>query len=316
MKHIPVLLNEIIATFGYLKKRGGFFVDGTLGAGGHSLAIVKNLPPANYNLQLVGIDQDQVALNIAKENIKKAGLENNFILVHNNFKNIKSILDEINILKIDGALLDLGVSSMQFDQKERGFSFQDPNQPLDMRMDLDNNITATKIVNEYPESEIVRILRQYGEEPLATKIACNIIERRKKKPFTTVGDLLEILAISIPKKFQFGKTHFATKTFQALRVEVNGELAILEQAIRDFTDLLSPNAKLAVISFHSLEDRIVKQTFNKLARPCTCPPALPCICGKTPTVKVLTSKPIISSDSEIRDNPRSRSAKLRVIEKI
>ena len=315
MKHIPVLLDEIIETFKYLKK-GGVFVDGTLGAAGHSIAIANGLQLTTYNLQLIGIDQDQEALEIAKENIEKAGLGDNFILVHNNFKNIAAVLSNLNISKIDGALLDLGVSSMQFDQKERGFSFQDPAQPLDMRMDQNCNITAAKILNEYSESEIIRILRQYGEESFASKIARNIVETRKKKSFATVGDLLEILSVSIPKKFQFGKTHFATKTFQALRIEVNDELNILENTIGDFVKILKPESKLAIISFHSLEDRIVKQTFNKLAHPCTCPPALPCVCGKTPTIKILTSKPIISSESEISANPRSRSAKLRIIQKL
>ncbi|HLC44022.1 MAG TPA: 16S rRNA (cytosine(1402)-N(4))-methyltransferase RsmH [Patescibacteria group bacterium] len=316
MNHISVLKDETINQFNYLKDKGGVFVDGTLGLAGHSVAILNNQNTA-ASLKIIGIDADESALDRAKKIIFKRGFVENFILVHNNFKNIKSILAELNIEKIDGGLLDLGVSSMQFDTKERGFSFQDPDQPLDMRMDTNQKLTTAMVLNSYPAEKITKILYEYGEERFASRIIKNIVEARKKSPIAKVGDLLDVLEISIPKFFQKrSKIHFATKTFQALRIEVNGELSGLDEAIKDFVSVLKPGAKLAIISFHSLEDRIVKQTFHNLANPCHCPPKMPCVCNLKPSVKILTKKPIIPSESEISTNPRSRSAKLRVIEKI
>ncbi len=319
MQHIPVLKSEIVDQFGYLNDKGSVFVDGTLGLAGHSLAILSfpNHPKRPNPPKIIGIDADQSALNAAKKLISGSGFSKNFILVHNNFKNIKNVLSELNIAKIDGALLDLGVSSMQFNTKERGFSFQDPNQPLDMRMDQDQNLTATIVLNSYPAEKLTKILYEFGEEKFARTIVKNIIEFRKKTPIVKVGDLIEILSQSIPISIQKrSKIHFATKTFQALRIGVNCELNELDAAIKDFVSVLKPGAKLAIISFHSLEDRIVKQTFNDLANPCKCPPQMPCICGLKPEVKILTKKPIVPSAEEIASNPRSRSAKLRVVEKI
>lgn len=312
MTHIPVLKDDVIDQFDYLKKRSGYFVDGTLGLAGHSLEIAK----INSALKIIGIDADQQALDEAKKRISKAGMQKNFILVHNNFKNINEILDELKTKKINGALLDLGVSSMQFDNKERGFSFQDPDRLLDMRMDQTKEFTAAKILSSYTESQLAKILFEYGEERNANKIAKNITLARKKSALKTVGDLLEVLKISIPKRDQFGKIHFATKTFQALRIEVNAELDKLDVALREFVDALKPGGRLAVISFHSLEDRIVKKTFQSLEDPCQCPPKMPCVCGLTPLVKIITKKPLVASEAEIDLNPRSRSAKMRVVEKI
>jgi len=313
MKHISVLKSEILEQFKYLGKKPGIFVDGTLGLAGHSLAILEKSP----KLTTVGIDQDLSAIDEAGKLISASKLSEKFILVHNNFKNIKSVLAELKIAKIDGALLDLGVSSMQLDEKERGFSFQDPNQPLDMRMDRENDLTAAKILNSYQESRLTEIFFKYGEEKFARKIARNIIEARKKDPIKKVGQLVEILEKSIPISVQKrSKTHFATKVFQALRIETNEELRGLDETISDFVSFLKPGARLAIISFHSLEDRIVKQTFDHLTHPCQCPPEMPCVCGLKPIVKILTKKPIVPFDEETKNNPRSRSAKLRVIEKI
>ncbi|PIS07740.1 16S rRNA (cytosine(1402)-N(4))-methyltransferase [Candidatus Berkelbacteria bacterium CG10_big_fil_rev_8_21_14_0_10_43_13] len=313
MKHVSVLKSEVLDQFSYLKGKAGIFVDGTLGMAGHSLSL-ENI---SDKLKIIGIDADEEALGLVKKELSVSKHSKNFILVHNNFKSIKKILVELNIEKIDGALLDLGVSSMQLDQKDRGFSFQDSTQLLDMRMDQTRDLTAAKILNFYKENQLSQIIFNYGEEKFARIIAKNIIEFRKKTPITTIHLLLNILDISIPKSVQMrSKTHFATKTFQALRIEVNGELDGLDQAIKDFASVLRPGGRLAVISFHSLEDRIVKKTFSFLAHPCQCPSEMPCICGLVPEIKILTKKPIIPSAEETTNNPRSRSAKLRVLEKI
>lgn len=319
MNHVSVLKDEVIDQFSYLNKKGSVFVDGTLGLAGHSMAILSSPNHSKYPLlsKIIGIDTDQSALTEAQKIISERGFAKNLTFVHNNFKNIRSILDELNIEKIDGALLDLGVSSVQFDQKERGFSFQDPDQPLDMRMDQDQKLTAAMILNSYSAEKLTGILFEYGEEKFARTIVKNIIESRKKLPMNKVGDLIEILGKSIPVSIQKrSKIHFATKTFQALRIEVNAELTGLDQTIKDFVYVLKPGARLAIISFHSLEDRIVKKTFQVLESPCQCPPKIPCVCGLKPVVKILTKKPIVPSQQEISANPRSRSAKLRVVEKI
>lgn len=313
MKHVSVLKDKVVERFVYLDNKGGVFVDGTLGLAGHSLALLNN----SNKLKIIGIDADQEALYEAKRRISESGFTENFILIHNNFKNVKNVLSEINIAKIDGALLDLGVSSIQFDQKERGFSFQDPTQPLDMRMDQAQKLTAAMVLNSYPAEKLTKMLYEFGEERFASRIAKNIVDLRKKSPVNKIGDLIEILNNSIPKVFQQrSKIHFATKTFQALRIEVNGELSGLDQAIKDFVSVLKPGARLAIISFHSLEDRVVKKTFQALEYPCQCPAKMPCICGLKPEIKILTKKPIIPTEAEIKANPRSRSAKLRVVEKL
>jgi 16S rRNA (cytosine1402-N4)-methyltransferase len=314
--HIPVLKNEIVECFEYLKKIDApVFVDGTLGAGGHSLAIAQSQND-NAKIRFIGIDQDENAIKLAKGNIKKSEGSGSFDLVHDNFKNIKDILEEIKIKNVDGILVDLGVSSMQLDQAERGFSFKDPEQPLDMRMDQTKKFDAKYIIGNYPEAKLEYIFREYGEEPFAKRIAKNICISRKIKKIEKVGDLLDVISTSIPGKMKYGRIHFATKTFQALRIEVNAELTKLDQAIYDFTDVLKTGGRLAVITFHSLEDRIIKHAFIKLADPCECPKQMPCICNKKATVKIVTRKPISSTAEEISLNARSRSAKLRILEKI
>lgn len=313
MKHISVLEKEILDCFSYIDKKSGYFVDGTLGLAGHSISLLKKYP----NISIVGIDQDNEALQESRERIEKEKLSDHFILIHNNFKNTDQLLAENKVDSIIGALLDLGVSSLQLDKKERGFSFQDKNQPLDMRMDKDQNKTAADVLNSCPRNELENILNIYGEEKFSRRISENITLFRSQKTIKTVGDLLEILERSIPFSVQKkSKNHFATKTFQAIRIEVNAELIGLDKSILNIFDFLSPGSRLAIISFHSLEDRIVKETFRKIEKPCQCPPKLPCICGLKPKGKVITKKPLIASAEEIGSNQRSRSAKLRIIEKI
>lgn len=328
MNHIPVLKNEIVECFSYLKNiSDGIFVDGTVGAGNHSIALADKLKAEGSKLKLIGIDKDKTAIVSAKKNIKAAGLYDSFILVNDDFKNVKEILRSIQPHPaspskgeelIDGAMLDLGVSSMQLDQKDRGFSFADSNARLDMRMDQRGELDAVKILNHYPEEKLEKILREYGEEKFAKNIAKNICLIRKNKHIETVGDLLYILGQSIPVKIRkTGRTHFATKTFQAIRIEVNSELINLEKSIHDFVDIMKPGGRLAIITFHSLEDRIVKNIFRDLANDCSCPPNAPiCICNKKPAVKLINKKPIVPTEEEVKNNPRSRSAKLRMVEKL
>lgn len=334
MKHIPVLKNEILDVFSYLSDKSGvIFVDGTIGAGGHSLAIAEKYKIQETRNKIMGIDKDQDALDLAKKNINKAKLCDNFIFIQDDFKNIKEILkkvsdklslfakatrDDQNHILINGALLDLGVSSMQLDQKDRGFSFSDLNAKLDMRMDQSQKLDATLVLNKYPEEKLEKILRQYGEEKFSRGIAKNICLIRKNKHIETVGDLIYILEKSIPLKFQkTSRAHFATKTFQAIRIEVNGELEGLKEVINDFISFLVPGGRIAIITFHSLEDRIVKNAFRELASDCICPENAPiCNCNKVSEVKLINKKPIVATDQEIIENPRSRSAKLRVVEKL
>lgn len=325
MKHIPVLKNEIVACFSYLKELSdGFFVDGTLGIAGHSLAIAEKNKKKEKRIKFIGIDKDESALKLAENNIRKSGLYDNFILVQDDFKNITNVLGQakdnkkISASHIDGALLDLGVSSMQLDQKDRGFSFADLGARLDMRMDQSQKLDAVLLLNHYPEDKIEKILREYGEEKFSRGIAKNICIIRRNKHIETVGDLVYILEKSIPIKIQkTARTHFATKTFQAIRIEVNGELNSLKESLTDFVTHLRPGAKLAVITFHSLEDRIVKNTFRELASDCSCPDNAPiCNCDKVSQVKLINKKPIIATDEEVHINPRSRSAKLRIVEKL
>ncbi len=320
--HTPVLKDEVVECFSYLKNiSDGVFIDGTIGNAGHSISIIQNLKSKNdrSRLEIIGIDKDQMAIDLAKKNIKEAKLYDNFILVQNDFKNIKEIIKQIQGDKlIDGALLDLGVSSMQLNEKTRGFSFSEPKSRLDMRMDQSQKLDAITVLNHYPEVRLEKIIREYGEEKFSKKIARNICLIRKNKHIETVGDLIYILEKSIPAKIKnTSKIHFATRTFQAIRIEVNKELINLEKSIHDFIDVLKPGGRLAIITFHSLEDRIVKNTFRNLASACSCPPNAPiCTCGKIPTVKLTTKKPIIPTGEEIKENPRSRSAKLRIVEKL
>jgi 16S rRNA (cytosine1402-N4)-methyltransferase len=312
MNHIPVLENEIVNIFSYLSAiKDTIFVDGTIGNAGHSISIAKKT-----GTQVIAIDKDQSAINLSKKNISSKKLSDSFTFIHDDFKNLKNILDKLSVDKINGALLDLGVSSMQLDDTSRGFSFKNPDEELDMRMDQSQTFSAKDVVNGYSKFDLLKILRDYGEEKHAKRIVDNIASTRKEKPIKTVGDLLYIVEKSIPKKKQFGKIHFATRTFQAIRIETNNELDGLGKSIIDFCDVLSPSSKFVIISFHSLEDRIVKQTFFDLANPCKCPKDMPCACNKKPIIKIETKKPIVASNEEVLINPRSRSAKLRIFQKL
>ena len=326
--HKPVLLKEVLKIFDYLKnKKSTIFVDGTIGLAGHSLAISEQILNSksqvlnksqflNPKLQIIGIDKDQEALKIAKSNIEKKGLADYFLFACDDFLNIKHILGNINIQKVDGVLLDLGVSSMQLDDKSRGFSFKDGEQLLDMRMDKTQHKDCEYILNNYPKHQLEKVL-EAGEEKFHKKITRLVIEERKKGRIRTVASLVSIIEKAYPSKLKYRKTNFATSTFRALRLEVNDEISVLDKAIDNIVDVLNKDSKLAIITFHSLEDRIVKHKFRELENPCVCPPKQPfCTCGKKASVKVLTKKPIIPSDEGIAENPRSRSAKLRVVEKI
>jgi 16S rRNA (cytosine1402-N4)-methyltransferase len=307
--HNSVLLNESLEVL--KPQKNDLFVDATLGIGGHSEAILKT----NERIRVIGIDQDQNALRLANERLEKFG--ERFISVHANFSEIKSILTDLKTEKVDGILADLGVSSLQFDDAERGFSFRF-DAPLDMRMNQDSETeTAAELLQILSEEEIANIIYQYGEERFSRRIARRIVEKRKSgEPVETTSELATLIAKAIGRGKK-DKIHPATKTFQALRIAVNRELEILEDFIRDAVDILKPKGRLAIITFHSLEDRIVKQTFQKLSGKCFCPPRLPrCVCGAEKKIEILTKKPIIPDEIEIEENPRSRSAKLRACLKI
>lgn len=306
--HVSVLLEEVLE--GLNIKEDGIYVDGTLGGAGHSLEIVKRLKTG----KLIGIDQDTNALDKSREVLKEH--LDKVILVHDNYVNIKSVLEDLNIEKVDGILLDLGVSSHQLDTEERGFS-HNKDAPLDMRMDSSKNFSAWNVVNEYSEDEITRILYEYGEEKWAKRISQFIIQERNVKPIDTTFELVSVIKKAIPKKVRMEGHHPAKKTFQAIRIEVNGELDVLKAAIKDMVEVLNPNGRLAIITFHSLEDRIVKEEFKELFKDCICPPEMPqCVCDKRREINILTRKPIVPSKRELENNPRSRSSKLRVAEKI
>ena len=306
-EHVSVMLMPTVDMLDV--REGGVYVDGTLGGGGHSAEILRRL---NGTGHLYGIDRDNDALAAATERLGAAG---NFTAVKGNFHDVKALLAERGVEKIDGMMIDLGVSSHQLDTAERGFSYH-ADAPLDMRMDQDQPLTAREIVNTWSAAEITRILRDYSEEKWAARIAQIICEHRAQKPLETTGDLVACVDAAIPKKVRMQDNgHSARRTFQALRIAVNDELKPLEQALDDFASLLKPGGRLCVIAFHSLEDRVVKTTFHRLAHPCTCPPSFPvCVCGKKPTVTLITRKPITASDGELEENPRARSATLRIAE--
>ncbi|MGE5677415.1 MAG: 16S rRNA (cytosine(1402)-N(4))-methyltransferase RsmH [Pseudomonadota bacterium] len=308
-EHIPVLLQE---TLKYLDpKAGGVYMDGTLGGAGHSSEIVKRIIPGGV---LIGIDQDSNAIEAAGKRLEP--YKENVIIVRNNFRNIKSIARENGFNAVDGILLDIGVSSHQLDEEERGFSYMHDG-PLDMRMNTERDYDASDIVNEASEQEITRILRDFGEEKWAARIAKFIIQERKNGRIDTTFKLVDIIKRAIPAAARREGGHPAKRTFQALRIAVNDELEVLEQALRDSVDILKPGGRLVVITFHSLEDRIVKTVFNNLEKPCTCPPQLPvCVCGKEPQLKVLTKKPVSATEEELEMNTRSKSAKLRAAERV
>ena len=307
-KHVSVLLNECLD--GLNIKEDGIYVDCTLGGAGHSSEILKRL---SSNGMLIGIDQDKDALKAAKERLKEY---DNVKFVHSNFYNIDNILEELKIPKVDGILMDLGVSSYQLDEGERGFSYM-KDAPLDMRMNRDNDFSAYEIVNNYSLEDLYRIIRDYGEERFAKRIAQFIVSKREEKTIETTLELVEVIKAAIPAKARREGPHPAKRTFQAIRIEVNGELQILNKAIEDGVNRLNKDGRMAIITFHSLEDRIVKLKYRDLANPCTCPREFPvCNCGKEPLVKLVSRKAIDPSKEEIECNPRSRSAKLRVVERI
>ena len=305
--HVPVLLNECIECLNI--KEGGIYVDGTLGGGGHSSCVLKRL---NNTGKLIGIDRDSEALAHTSERLKEYS---NVIYVKDNHENIKNILLNLGIDKVDGILLDLGVSSYQLDEPSRGFSYMH-DAPLDMRMNKDQEFTAYDVVNKYSEERLAEIFFEYGEEKYSRSIARKIAERRKQKEVNTTFELVDIIKSAIPAKARNEKQHPAKRVFQAIRIEVNGELVDLENAIKDAVMSLKDGGRMLVITFHSLEDRIVKKTFENLQGKCTCPSDFPkCICGFESFGKVITKKPIVATNQELENNPRSRSAKLRVFEK-
>lgn len=307
--HIPVLFKE---TIDYLNiKPGGIYVDCTLGGAGHSSEIAKRIQPDGV---LIGIDQDQNAINAASQ--KLAEYKDSVIIVKDNFKNLKDILHNAGFDKADGILMDIGVSSHQIDEEERGFSYMHDG-ILDMRMDLSRGITARELLNNASQQELKRIIKDYGEEKWADRIAKFICDERQKYIISTTFQLVDIIKMAIPAAARREGGHPAKRTFQALRIAVNDELNVLEAALKDAAELLRDGGRLAVITFHSLEDRIVKNIFNKLEHPCTCPPQIPmCVCGKEPMVKVLTRKPVIAMEEELKTNSRAKSAKLRVAERV
>ena len=307
-EHKSVLLKETIE--GLNIKPDGIYVDGTLGGGGHSYEIARRLDKGG---KLVGIDRDEDALRAASERLSE--FSDRVKLIRGNYEDTVSILHDQGIFGADGILLDLGVSSYQFDEAERGFSYK-KEAPLDMRMDRREKRTAADIINGYTESELYRIIRDYGEDRFAKNIAKHIVNERQKKPIETTTELAEIIKHAIPARVREGGGHPAKKTFQAIRIELNRELDILSGSIEGLIDILNPGGRIAIITFHSLEDKIVKSAFKKAENPCTCPPDFPvCVCGKKPKGRVLTRKPIVSGDEELSENNRAHSAKLRIFEK-
>lgn len=308
--HYSVLLNETIENLNI--KPDGIYVDGTLGGGGHACQVASRLSEKG---RLIGIDQDADAIAAAGERLKEFG--DKITIIRSNYANMKEELHRIGVEKVDGIVLDLGVSSFQLDTPERGFTYRDENAPLDMRMDDRQSLTAKDIVNGYSEMDLYRIIRDYGEDKFAKNIAKHIVQERAEKPIETTGELTEIIRASIPMKVQVTGGHPAKRTFQAIRIELNKELEVLQNNLDDMIDLLNPGGRICIITFHSLEDRIVKTNFKRNENPCTCPSDFPvCVCGKKSKGKVVTRKPILPSEEELEVNSRSKSAKLRVFERV
>ena len=306
-KHKSVLLYETVDELNI--KPDGIYVDGTLGGGGHSYEIAGRLSEGG---RLIGIDQDEAAIEAAGSRLIDFG--ERVTIVRSNYCDMKSKLHELGIDKVDGIVLDLGVSSYQLDTAERGFSYRE-DAPLDMRMDTRQKMTARDIVNDYTEADLYRVIRDYGEDKFAKNIAKHIVQARAVKPVETTAELSEIIRASIPMKFQKKSGHPAKRTFQAIRIELNRELDVLRDSLDDMIDLLNPGGRLCIITFHSLEDRIVKSAFRKNENPCTCPPDFPvCVCGKKSKGSIITKKPILPSEEELEYNSRSKSAKLRIFE--
>lgn len=308
-KHASVLLNETIDSLNI--KPDGIYVDGTLGGGGHSFEICKRLGDGG---RLIGIDQDLDAIAAATERLQP--YKDKVTIVHSNYQDIDSVLKGLSISGVDGIVLDLGVSSYQLDNVDRGFTYREDT-PLDMRMDQTQPMTAKDIVNDYSEMVLYRVIRDYGEEQFAKNIAKHIVRARLDKPIETTGELNEIIKAAIPAKLRQGTGHPSKKTFQAIRIELNHELDVLEQSLDTMIKWLNPGGRLSIITFHSLEDRIVKTIYRRNMNPCTCPPSFPvCTCGKVSMGKVVTRKPIVPSEQELADNKRAKSSKLRVFERI
>uniref|UniRef100_UPI0040562561 16S rRNA (cytosine(1402)-N(4))-methyltransferase RsmH n=1 Tax=Agathobacter sp. TaxID=2021311 RepID=UPI0040562561 len=307
--HYSVLLKETIE---YLNiKPDGIYVDGTLGGGGHAYEVCKRLSP---NGRFIGIDQDADAICAAGERL--SDFKDIITIIRSNYCNMKQVIGELGIAKVDGIVLDLGVSSFQLDTPERGFTYRSEDAPLDMRMDDRQTLTAKDIVNEYSEMELFRIIRDYGEDRFAKNIAKHIVNARKKEPIVTTGQLNEIIRAAIPMKVQVTGGHPSKRTYQAIRIELNHELDVLKDTLDDMVDLLSEDGRICIITFHSLEDRIVKVNFKKNENPCTCPSHFPvCVCGNKSKGRVVTRKPVLPSEAELEVNSRSKSAKLRVFEK-
>ena len=305
--HKSVLLKETID--GLKIKPDGIYVDGTLGGGGHASEVARRLSDKG---SIIGIDQDAAAIEAAGIRLKDFGEK--VTIVRSNYCDMKSQLGKLGIDKVDGIVLDLGVSSYQLDTAERGFSYRE-DAPLDMRMDTRQKMTARDIVNDYTEADLYRVIRDYGEDKFAKNIAKHIVQARAVKPVETTAELSEIIRASIPMKFQKKSGHPAKRTFQAIRIELNRELDVLRDSLDDMIDLLNPGGRLCIITFHSLEDRIVKSAFRKNENPCTCPPDFPvCVCGKKSKGSIITKKPILPSEEELEYNSRSKSAKLRIFE--
>ncbi|SFG61585.1 16S rRNA (cytosine1402-N4)-methyltransferase [Lachnospiraceae bacterium C7] len=308
-KHYSVLLEETIDNLNI--KPDGIYVDGTLGGGGHSLQICKRLGEGG---RLIGIDQDSAAIAAAGERLKD--YKDKVTIVRSNYANMKTVLKDLGIEKVDGIVLDLGVSSFQLDTPERGFTYRSEDAPLDMRMDDRQTLTAREIVNNYSERELFRIIKDYGEDRFAQNIAKHICQAREKKPIETTGELNDIIRASIPQKVQKTGGHPSKRTYQAIRIELNHELDVLRDNLDDMIELLNDDGRFCIITFHSLEDRIVKSAFKKNEDPCTCPRNFPvCVCGNKSKGKVISRKPILPSEKELEENSRSKSAKLRVFEK-
>lgn len=308
-KHKSVLLKETIENLNI--KPDGIYVDGTLGGGGHAYEVCKRLSSKG---RFIGIDQDEDAIKAATRRLLE--FEDKVQIIRNNYCDMREALANIGVYKVDGIVLDLGVSSYQLDDPERGFTYRVEDAPLDMRMDRRQEFTAKKLINTYSEMELYRIIRDFGEDKFAKNIAKHIVAARAKKPIETTGELTEIIKAAIPAKIRMNAGHPAKRTFQAIRIELNKELEVLQNSLEDMIDLLNPGGRICIITFHSLEDRIVKSIYKKSENPCTCPSDFPiCVCGKKSLGKVITRKPIIPTEEELEYNSRSKSAKLRVFEK-
>lgn len=309
-KHKSVLLEETIENLNI--KADGIYVDGTLGGGGHAYEVCRNLSEKG---RFIGIDQDEAAINAAAQRLDE--FKDRVTIVRNNYSEMGQVLKDLDIKGVDGIVLDLGVSSYQLDNADRGFTYKDENAPLDMRMDQRQTLTAKDIVNKYSEFDLYRIIRDYGEDKFAKNIAKHVVKARQEKEIETTGELIELIKNAIPMKIRAVGGHPAKKTFQAIRIELNKELEVLTNSLDEMIDLLNPGGRVCIITFHSLEDRIVKTRFRNNEKPCICPPDFPiCVCGKKSKGHVVTRKPINPSEEEIEVNKRSKSAKLRVFEKI